>query len=272
MERGTKMRLKEMLRGIVPEASLCRLSDGYHVIGDIAVLSLAPELEGYKNEIASALLNQCNHIHTVLNKTSRLQGEERVAHFEVLAGTGNTITAHKEFGFIYHLDVARVFFNSRLGSERMRVADTVKDGEDVLVPFAGSGPFVVPMAARGAHVVALEKNRDACLWLAENARQNRVQDRIAVINGDAFQMAELLKADFDRVVVPTPYGMDRIIKTASQMVNAGGWLHFYTFKKRHQIEELQQSYEDLGLVVMQCRRCGNVAPGVSRWVFDMVKS
>jgi len=266
------MRLKEMLNGIVPKESLGRLSDGYHVIGDIAVLSLDPELEGYKEEIASALLNQCNYIHTVLNKTSRLQGEERVAHFEVLAGTGNTITAHKEFGFIYHLDVARVFFNSRLGSERMRLANAVKDGEDVLVPFAGSGPFVVPIAARGARVVALEKNRDACLWLAGNARRNRVDERIAVINGDAFRMAELLKTDFDRVVVPTPYGMDRIIKAASQMVKAGGWLHFYTFKKRHQILELQKSYEDLGLKVMQCSRCGNVAPGVSRWVFDMVRS
>lgn len=266
------MGLKEMLNGIVPEESRCRLSDGYHVIGDIAVLSLAPELDCYKKEIAAALLNQCNYIHTVLNKTSRLQGEERVAHFEVLAGTGNTITAHKEFGFIYHLDVARVFFNSRLGSERMRLANAVKDGEDVLVPFAGSGPFVVPIAARGAHVVALEKNRDACLWLAENARQNRVPDKIAVINGDAFHMAELLKKDFDRVVVPTPYGMDRIIKTALEMVKAGGWLHFYTFKKCHQILELQKSYEDLGLEVRQCRRCGNVAPGVSRWVFDMVKS
>jgi tRNA (guanine37-N1)-methyltransferase len=266
------MGLKGMLNEIVPKERLGRLSDGYHVIGDIAVLSLVPELDCYKKEIAAALLNQCNYIHTVLNKTSRLQGEERVAHFEVLAGTGNTITAHKEFGFIYHLDVARVFFNSRLGSERMRVANAVKDGEDVLVPFAGSGPFVVPIAARGARVVALEKNRDACLWLAGNARQNRVQDKIAVINGDAFHMAELLKTDFDRVVVPTPYGMDRIIKTALQMVKAGGWLHFYTFKKRHQILELQKSYEDLGLEMRQCRRCGNVAPGVSRWVFDMVKS
>jgi len=73
-------------------------------------------------------------------------------------------------------------------------------------------------------------------------------------------------------VVPTPYGMDRIMEQASQMMKAGGWLHFYTFKKRHQIQELQKSYEDLGLEVMQCRRCGNVAPGVSRWVFDMVKS
>ena len=72
--------------------------------------------------------------------------------------------------------------------------------------------------------------------------------------------------------MPTPYGMDRSLETALQMVKAGGWLHFYTFKKRDQIDGLRKSYEDLGLEVMQCRRCGNVAPGVSRWVFDMVKS
>ena len=266
------MRLKEMLQGIVPEEILVRLPDGYHVIGDIAVLSLAPELDEYKIEIATAILNQCNHIHTVLNKTSRLEGERRVARLEVLAGTGNTITTHREFGFIYHLDVARVFFNSRLGSERMRVASLVKDGEDVLVPFAGSGPFVVPLAARGAHVVALEKNREACLWLARNARQNRVEERIAVIHGDAAHMTRLLKKDFDRVVSPTPYGMDRGLETVLQMVKAGGWIHFYTFKKRDQIDGLRKSYKDLGLEVMQCRRCGNVAPGISRWVFDMVKS
>ncbi|MDQ1262143.1 MAG: tRNA (guanine37-N1)-methyltransferase, partial [Euryarchaeota archaeon] len=51
-----------------------------------------------------------------------------------------------------------------------------------------------------------------------------------------------------------------------------GCLHFYTFKKRHQIEPLKKSYEDLGLEVKLCRSCGNVAPGVSRWVFDLMKS
>jgi len=30
-------------------------------------------------------------------------------------------------------------------------------------------------------------------------------------------------------------------------------------------------YEDLGMKTVLCRRCGNVAPGVSRWVFDLAK-
>jgi tRNA (guanine37-N1)-methyltransferase len=54
-------------------------------------------------------------------------------------------------------------------------------------------------------------------------------------------------------------------------VKTGGKVHFYTFKKRHQIAELSGSYKDMGLEVEQFRRCGNVAPGVSRWAFDMIK-
>ena len=195
------MRLKEKLQGIVPEEYLCKLSNRFHVIGDIAVLSLPSELEAYKKEIAWGVLSQGKYIRTVLNKTTRLEGERRVANFEHLAGDG-MVTMHKEFGFVYHLDVTRVFFNSHLGHERMRVASHVKAGERVLVPFAGVGPFAVPLAARGARVVALEKNREACLWLAENARLNGVGEEIFIINADAFYVAQMIRPDFDRVCHP----------------------------------------------------------------------
>jgi tRNA (guanine37-N1)-methyltransferase len=134
------------------------------------------------------------------------------------------------------------------------------------------GPFAVPLAARGAVVLALEKSREACLYLAENARRNRVEKKIAIINVDAFNMAKLLRKDFHRAVIPAPYGADGILETVLPLVKSGGSLHFYTFKKLHQIEPLKKSYKDLGLEVMYARRCGNVAPGVCRWVFDLAKS
>jgi tRNA (guanine37-N1)-methyltransferase len=266
------MRLKEKLHGVVPEKCLSKLSNRFHVIGNIAILSLAPELEAYKKKIAEAVLSSGKSIHTVLNKTTKLQGERRVASFELLAGVGNTVTTHKEFGFLYRLDVANVFFNSHLGYERMRVAEAVVAGEDVLLPFAGVGPFAVPLAARGAHVLALEKSREACLYLSENARLNRVEKMIAIINADAFHMAKLLRKDFHRAVIPAPYGADGILETVLPLVKSQGILHFYTFKKLHQIESLKKSYQDLGLEVMQARICGNVAPGVCRWVFDLAKT
>jgi len=247
------------------------MSIRFHLIGNVAVLSLPPELEDHKEEIASALVSRNKRIRTVLNKTSELKGERRVASFEVLAG-GETVTLHKEYGFSYRLDVGKVFFNSRMGYERQRIAASVKAGELVLIPFCGVGPFAVPMAARGARVVALEKSSDACRWLEENARRNRVKDNLIVVNADAFRVPEMLKPCFDRAVIPAPYGMDGILPVVSGAVRKGGRVHFYTFKKREQIEGLTEEYRHLGLDVELCRRCGNVAPGVCRWAFDMVKA
>lgn len=269
-QRNT-MHLKEKLQGVMPQDCLDRLSGGFHVIGDIAILSIAPDLDSYKKEIAWTVLTSCKGIHTVLNKTTKLQGKKRVAGFELLAGRSNTATTHREFGFLYHLDVAKVFFSSHLGYERMRVAAKVVAGEDVLLPFSGVGPFAVPLAARGAHVVALEGNREACHYMAENARLNHVDEMIAIINADAFHVAKLLRKSFHRAVIPAPYGADAILKTVLPLVKSNGCLHLYTFKRLHQIEPLKKSYEDLGLGVMQVRRCGNVAPCVSRWVFDLAK-
>ncbi len=263
------MRLKERLAGILPEEKLVLLSSRFHVIGDIAILSLDSELDRYKRDIASALLDQCRGIHTVFQKVTPLQGERRTFCLEFLAGKRSSVTVHRESGFRYHLDVAEVFFNSHLGYERMRVAGQVRAGEEVLVLFAGVGPFAIPPAARGARVVALEKSGKACGWLAVNAQENRVDERVAIINADVFSVASLLKRRFDRAIVPTPYGMDRIVDFLPPMVKRGGFIHFYTFKKAQQIEGLVRSYEDLGLEVLQCRRCGNVAPLVSRWAFDM---
>jgi tRNA (guanine37-N1)-methyltransferase len=85
-------------------------------------------------------------------------------------------------------------------------------------------------------------------------------------------MAKLLRKNYHRAVIPAPYGADGILETVLPQVKSKGLLHFYTFKKLHQIEPLKKSYEEMGLEVMQARRCGNIAPGVSRWVFDLAKS
>lgn len=144
----------------------------------------------------------------------------------------------------------------------------------MLVPFCGVGPYVVPVAAIGARVVAIESNSDACKWMTENARLNKVEDNIYLIKGDALEVAGLLNIrypKFDRAIIPTPYGMDRVLDIFSPLVKKGGAIHFYTFKKKHQIEGIIEKYENSGLEVEFYRSCGNVAPGVCRWVFDLVR-
>lgn len=265
------MSLRERLVGVLPQEQLAGLSNRFHVIGDIAILSLGPELIAHQKQIGEAVIASGGGIRTVLNRTSKLSGERRIASYEVIAGIRSTVTAHWEFGFLYSLDVSGVFFSSRLGYERMRVAKQVGAGEMVLVLFAGVGPFVIPIAARGASVFAVEKSRQACLYLYENARRNRVAERISILNADAFSAPNLLRSRFSRAVLPAPYGAGGVLEAALPLVISGGAIHLYTFKRSHQIEALKKGYSDLGLDVQQVRRCGNVAPGVSRWAFDLRK-
>jgi tRNA (guanine37-N1)-methyltransferase len=264
------MGLKEQLRGVIPDHSLCYLSDRFDVIGTIAVLSLPPALSDYDAEIAYAILSRRKNIKTVLNKTSRLEGSNRTARYEILTGQ-STITVHHEYDYAYKLDVGSVFFNPRLASERKRVTVQVQPGERILVPCCGVGPFVVPAAARGAEIVAVEQNPEACRWLLENLKLNGVKEHVTIIQGDAFDTSLLPNYPFDRAIIPTPYGMDAIFDVIAPHVKRGGMIHFYTFKNRHQADALITEFGHKGFEVIIRRRCGNVAPGVSRWVYDLVK-
>ena len=131
--------------------------------------------------------------------------------------------------------------------------------------------FVVPAAARGADIVAIEQNPEACRWLGENIRLNGVEELVTIIEGDAFDTSLLPNDEFDRAIIPTPYGMDTIFEVIAPRVKQGGMIHFYTFKNRKQAAALGPEFGQKGFEVVTQRRCGNVAPGISRWVYDLVK-
>jgi tRNA (guanine37-N1)-methyltransferase len=260
---------KELLRGPAEHGELDRLPS-YQVIGDVAVVCIPPSAGHRGRELAEKLVSRHRSVKTVLNKTSKLSGERRTAFYELLAG-GETVTTHTEFGFIYRIDVSKVFFSPRLAYERRRVTSMIRPGERVLVPFAGVGPFAIPAAAGGARVLAVEKSSAACRWLAENAQLNRVEKNLEIIKGDALCLKNLLRGEFDRAILPIPYGLDCALEVISAKVKSGGRLHFYTFKKKHQIEGLVKDFERMGLKTVFYRRCGNVAPNVYRWAFDLEK-
>lgn len=264
------MSLRDILKNSLTEQELMILPGRFDVIGNIAVISLPCELNEHKYEIASALIASQGGVRAVVNKTSKLRGEHRIASYELLAGS-STKTIHREFGFAYELDLQEAFFNSRLSYERSRINNMVQKGERIIIPFCGVGPFAVPAAAKGAHVVALEKNGAACHMLQKNAFRNGILEKLSVIRADATNIPSILKCHFHRAIIPTPYGMDQFLDIISQVVMPEGMIHFYTFKKQHQIDDLIEDYKSRGFKVLNYRRCGNVAPGVSRWVFDMMK-
>jgi tRNA (guanine37-N1)-methyltransferase len=264
------MGLRDQLAGKLPEELLPHVSDHFEVIGDIAVLVIPPELEPCKFTIADAILSRRRNIITVLAKTEKVGGDSRIARYEILRGV-TTVTVHRESGFSYRIDIGSSFFSARMAYERKRVTDQVEPGETVYVPFAGVGPYAIPAAARGAEVYAVEKNPDAFRWLVENVALNHAEKNCHIRKGDAFDTARLPHATFDRLIIPAPYGIDHALKTLIPLLSYEGMAHVYTFKTKEQVPGLVAAYEAEGLEVKYYAPCGNVAPGVSRWVFDLAR-
>jgi tRNA (guanine37-N1)-methyltransferase len=264
------MGLKDQLAGVLPADVVPFVSDRFEVIGDIAVLAIPAELEPYKHRIAQAVIARRKNIVTVLNKKEKVSGGSRTARYEILLGE-STVTVHRESGFRYRLDVSRAFFSTRMAHERARVTSRIRPGERVFIPFAGAGPFVIPSAARGAEVYAMENNPDAFRFLSENAELNHVFGNCHLILGDALDNTLLAHLKFDRIIIPAPYGMDHALETILPLLAPGGTVHFYTFSADEEITGLIAAYERCGLSVRYAAPCGNVAPGISRRVFDMVR-
>jgi tRNA (guanine37-N1)-methyltransferase len=264
------MGLREQLAEKIPTDLQPHISGHFEVIGDIAVITLHPGLEPWKYTIAETIVSGRKNIVTVLKKTEKITGDSRAARYEILLGE-STVTICREFGFSYHVDIRSSFFSTKMANERKRVTAQVEAGEKVYVPFSGVGPYVVPAAARGAEVWAMEKNPDAFRWLTKNTKMNRVGDQCHLLQGDALETSLLPHTEFDRLIIPAPYGMDHALEVLLPCLSYGGMAHFYTFKKKEQLPGLIAAYEGGGLEVVFHASCGNVAPGVSRWVFDMVR-
>jgi len=57
------MSLHDDLRGIIPDNILHHLTRHFEVIGDIAILSLRPELNDYKKQVAEGYIAPKKHQH-----------------------------------------------------------------------------------------------------------------------------------------------------------------------------------------------------------------
>ncbi|TKX82624.1 SAM-dependent methyltransferase, partial [Halorubrum sp. SS5] len=72
----------------------------------------------------------------------------------------------------------------------------------------------VPMAARGADVVACDLNERAVEYLRENAERNGVADRVTAVAGDVRGIADWYADTADRLVMNLPHSADEFLDTA----------------------------------------------------------
>ncbi len=263
------MSLRDLMEDKLPEEKLLLLPKGYEVVGDIAIINLPLSLHNEKYNIACALVNHRKDLKVVVLKKNKITGEKRTGEFEILLGN-RTATLHRENGCIFQVDIARTYFSGKMYFERNRVVQEVNDGEDVLVLFCGVGPFLIPIRKKkDVRITGLDNNPAACALLKKNTELNDIDADIVL--GDAKCMNAIFRTEFNRIVMPTPYGQDHFLNQAQFLLGPGGIIHFYTFKKDFEIPHFKRVLEERGWHIDFYRDCGDVAPRVSRYVFDMRK-
>jgi tRNA (guanine37-N1)-methyltransferase len=211
-------------------ADLLGFAPSYERLGDVAILD--EDDPDRAARVAAAILDSDLPVRAVLNRASKVKGDLRVRDWTVLATEADldrpaTETVHREYGFEYRLDLASVYFSPRLATERHRVTEEVAAGERAVDMFAGVGPFVVPMAARGATVVGVDLNPAAVEYLRENARRNGVADAVTAVEGDVRDVAADYEGWADRVVMNLPHSADEFLDAAVTLAGEECVLHYY---------------------------------------------
>jgi len=137
--------IKKSLSIDIPSELIKYLPDKWEKIGDILIIKLNHNLEEYQKIICEkyAEILLCK---TVLNNVGGVIGTNRTPKVDIIYGSKNTETIHKENGIRFNLDTAKIMFSSGNMHERLRMANISNMDEIVVDLFAGIGYFTIPMA------------------------------------------------------------------------------------------------------------------------------
>ena len=196
----------------------------YEQLGDIILLD---EPDAHQATAATiALLASDISFKTILNKASEIQGNTRVRKWSILSGN-STETIHKEYGFEFLVDVSKVYFSPRLATERKRIVDQVVPKEKVFDMFSGIGPFSIPIANKGAEVIATDINQDAIDYLLKNIDRNSVGSNLIAISGDVRKLSTGYLNWADRIILNLPHSANDFLDVAFGIASDRCVIHYY---------------------------------------------
>ncbi len=221
---------------------------GYELYGSIAVMEAEKE---EAKKLAKGFMLANKRIETVLKKGGAVSGKYRTRKFVYVAGKKNYIANYKENGCAFVFDIRKVFFSTKLGYERNRIAHMARDGEKAIVMFAGVGPFAIEIAKlnKKSRIVAIELNSYACKYMRENVELNKTPN-VAVECGDAQKLSEKYRGFADRIVMPLPKEAANFLPSALKMGKKKCAMHYYTFcetdKVKQEIAKISASCKENG--------------------------
>lgn len=265
--------LEEILCDRLKPQELKRLPSGWQILGDIIIVTIDPEIDYLKEEIATALLQMYPSCSTVVRDLG-ISGQYRIPRRELLIGN-KTETINKENGCLFKLDVTKVMF-SKGNLHEKKLMSNIGNDEIIVDMFAGIGYFTIPMAvhAKPAKIIAIEINPESYEYLKENINLNNVRHIVEPLNGDCGQIAP--EGIADRVLMgyvnTTHHYLNRGITAIKK---SGGILHYHETTPEslifsRPIRRIEQAALKTGrqVEILECRKIKKYSPGVWHVVVD----
>lgn len=223
--------LKEVLASYLTQSELDEIFSAFDVIGDIVIIKIPKGLMSKKDIIGEAILGNVKPAKSVFIQTSAIKGEYRVRKLEFLAGEDRTETEYKEHGCRFRVDVVKAYFSPRLSTERLRVANLVRDNEVITNMFGGVGTYSVVMAKKNktCKVYNIDSNPVADELCRINVKLNRVENNVVSILGDAREVIDKqIDGKSNRVLMPLPEKAKEFVSPAIKALKEGkGIIHYF---------------------------------------------
>lgn len=214
----------EILNKLIPHEHAL---GSFETIGDIIHLNLNESQLQYKYLIAGVLCYKTGC--TIINKTGRIDNIFRFYESEILAGKDTLKTVHAENGVKIWLDLGKVYWCSRLQTERGRIAKMLKRSDVLCDPFCGAGALALQALKQGVTVYANDLNPDAIYCFKKSLALNRLScDYIECMDAGEY-IQSLAGTQIDHFVLNLPEHSVEYIKFLGGFSNFR--LHCFFFCK-----------------------------------------
>ena len=252
----------------------------FDVLGNIALVRFPKEFEQKdKKKFAEKLLKENKQVKTVLEKQGKIKGRLRKISTKYLAGEKNKEVLYRENGCVFRFNIDATYFSSRLSNERKEIASKIKNNSEVLVMFAGVGPFPIVIAknSRAKKVYSNDINRKANKYAKLNIELNKLKKRVELVPGDIKKVAEKLakkKKKMDVIVMPRPQLKESFLKQAFMLSRKNTQIYYYAFCKKDEIdsaiEKIKIEAEEYGkkIKILKWKSAGEIASNKIRVRID----
>lgn len=264
--------LHEALAGKLTPSELKIAPRAFDTIGDIAIIEVDAKLAKKEKMIAKALLSLNRHLAVIAKKAGVHSGVYRTQKLKILAGEKRKETICRENNVLIKLDVETCYFSPRLSTERMRIANQVKEGESVLVMFSGVGPYscVISKNTPAKEVYGIEINPDAHKYALENIKLNKLSN-VQAFCGDVRKIVPKLNKKFDRILMPLPKSASDFLDVAALAAKPCAVVHIYEILNEdvfpaETFEKVKKHFPNAKLLV--AAKCGTYGPGIIRGCVD----